>query len=584
MTLAKPYALNGRPLVGPGGSMYMCPICQCLPPWVVTCDDMLAYLDILQPPLNGTRIGPGYILINFDDILQPVYQHFLGAMTFLWDGMRFIAFVTCKCSFVTWALKDTYEIHEQSDACECLADMLLGMYATRFGGTAYGEGAIVTPGATPEEPLSTEPHGGAVVFSADGKEYIATRSCDPEDCTTFGIRELITGEYYREMFGVCDCPEIIDFVLTAEENGYTVFGPSLLHSVSTYRGEVSFSYRKVSSCYFDAEVEVYNGATNEMETGGWRYANCGYCTFGIESRDKQRMDFPCDGCVDIRKIPFAGLVAEQYGSHACYKGTFNGVQQRRLLYSGTPTDVNNGGGYVDFRTKVALYDIDGKRYLVSQWITGNELDPIRTESFEVPIDTVFDGYAELLKYQRGSDGVIGYHSNMPIYGIPGDTFGARFEQEAYTRSFLTEAEAIAYSLSHSTSETYSLALFNYYQMNLENMDKRTADCADITDKPGGVYYESGYEKPWSAFPIKKVGTIISLRMLETNKGFLMLDGSFLESVYIPTLSEVQACAQIVRWEWDHGHWGGGYYRIVDRAGAGEEDPICPNQIDPEEFE
>jgi hypothetical protein len=395
---------------------------------------------------------------------------------------------------------------------------------------------------------------------------------------------MAEGEYYREMPGVCDCPEIIDFVLTAEENGYTIFGPSLLYSISTtYNGQVSFSYMKVAACYFDTEVEVYNWATDEMETGGWRYANCGYCTFGIIYEDMQRMDFPCDGCVDVRKIPFDGLVAEQYGSHTCYKGTFNGVQRRFLLYSGTPTDVNNGGGYVDFRTRVALYDIDGKRYLVSQWITGDEFSPLRTESFEVPIDTVLDGYAELLKFQRGSDGVIGYHSDMPIYGIPGDTYSARLEQEAYVRSFYTEAEAVAYSLSHSTSTTFSLAMLNYYQVDLENTDKRTADCADITDKPGGVYYESGAEKPWSAFPIRKVGIIFSLRMLETNKGFLMLDGTFLKRVYIPTLSEVQACAQVVWWQWEHSRWSGGYDRVVDRAGAGEEDPIC-QEIDPEEFE
>lgn len=582
--IVSPFAIDGRPIDNGNKTFSVCPICPCVPPWVKTCEDLIAYLHILETELSGTYYNTGYIFRSLDDPLNPSYQHFLGAVTFVYDDISYVAFVTCACSFVVWRWNDKYSIHEQSDACTCLADMLMAMYVTQVGGTEYGEGFMYSP-PKDESGLATKTtHGGAVVFTFGEQNYIFLRSCDKEDCSSFNIREMAEGEYYREMFGVCDCPEIIDFVLTAEENGYTVFGPSLLCYVSTYRGEVSFSYRKVSSCYFDPSFTFTPDYGETTVTGAWRYANCGGCSFGYLPPEYLRQDFPCDGCVDIRKIPFAGLVAEQNGSHTCYKGTFNGVQQRRLLYSGTPSDVNNGGGYVDFRTRVALYDIDGKRYLVSQWITGNELEPLRTESFEVPIDTVFDGYAELLKYQRGSDGVIGYHSNMPIYGIPGDTYGAKFEQEAYERSFYTEAEAIAYSLSHSTSTTYSLALFNYYQMNLENMDKRTADCADITDKPGGVYYESGYEKPWSAFPIKKVGTIISLRMLETNKGFLMLDGSFLESVYIPTLSEVQACAQIVRWEWDHGHWGGGYYRIVDRAGAGEEDPICPNQIDPDEFE
>ena len=579
--IVSPFAIDGRPLDNGNKTFSVCPICPCTPP--KTCEDLIAYLHILETELSGTYYNTGYIFRSLDDPLNPSYQHFLGALTFVYDGISYVAFVTCACSFVVWKWNDKYSIHEQSDACTCLADMLMAMYVTQVGGTEYGEGFMYSP-PKDEGGLATKTaHGGAVIFTFGEQNYIFLRSCDKEDCLSFNIREMTEGEYYREMSGVCDCPEIIDFALTAEENGYTIFGPSLLYSISaTYNGQVSFSYRKVAACYFDAEVEVYNEATNEMETGGWRYANCGYCTFGIERGDKQRMDFSCDGCVDIRKIPFPGLVAEQYGSHTCYKGTFNGVQQRKLLYSGTPTDVNNGGGYVDFRTRVALYDIDGKRYLVSQWITGNELKPLRTESFEVPIDTVFDGYAELLKYQRGSDGVIGYHSDMPIYGIPGDTYGTYLVQNYETKDFYTEEEAIAFSNTESAFETSAASVFNYFQIDLESIDKRTPVCD--YDIIGNFVRHLDYGgKRWRASNKGKYGIIYSFRALETNRGFLLLDGTYITEIYQPTLSEVQTCADYSTWKYGHSRWSGGYDRVVDRAGAGEEDPIC-QEIDPEEFE
>ena len=434
--------------------------------------------------------------------------------------------------------------------------------ATVYGGTFYGEGYIRTPDIEELVAPAVEVFQAAMIYAITVNEvttrYIITVGCG-EDCP-LGKRILYTRESYIEKDGVCECPSLATFIENAEFAGYEVFGESIL--IRFVKGIVS--YKKCAKCYYDVEAST------------WRYFDCASdCVFGAFEASV-RQDFACDGCVDERELILAhqsaaGVVAYQYGSHTCYKWTIDDVVSRTVVMHGG--NGNNGGGYVDYRWLVLLVDYGGKRWLVNYYVD-DYYPKLRWDSTEVQNNTVLDGYANLLKYTRNDDG-----SDI---GIPGDTYGTYLVQNYETEDFYTEEEAIAFSNTESAFETGAASVFNYFQLDLESIDKRTPVCD--YDIIGNFVRHLDYgEKRWRASNKGKYGIIYSFRALETNRGFLLLDGTYITEIYQPTLSEVQTCADYSTWEYEHSHWDEGVTRELEHGIGAKDDPIC-EEIDPEEFE
>lgn len=559
MTIVKPYAINGRPIDAGSGNFSVCPVCPCPPLWATTCDDLLVYLHTLEIDFSGTYYNTGYILRSIADPLNPSYQHFLGALTFEYDGIPYIAFVTCSCSFVVWQWNTTYSIHEQGDACTCLADMLLEMYATHFGVTIHAEGALISP-STEEQPLSFTTHGRAVTFSCGENRYVALRDCDPNYCDSIDIRLLAQDQYYREIQGACSCPDVVYFILEAEKSGYEVFGNSIL---LTQPG-AGIPDTRAMACYDDGN--------------SWIYMGCN-CLLNSQPNTAARYDLGCDDCYDFSHWEELrpGFIAKQRGSHSLYTGTFDFAKSTRMVklngYPHTEYETS-GGGSIDYRTYVYLFErVDGSRVIITyEW--DEQYSYWDSDFINVPNDTELAGHAELFEYSP---------DNTTIFGA---AFTVTLQNRDWWDIFDTEQEAIEHANYVVPLPYGGVAGCNQEghtserHVGIPYIEK--ANCTYVVFVAGEYRYnqETGkWEARWGFYK----GPIYHLRRIPTNLGFLSPDGTYTKELTLPTYASLEtACAPSVYPSNAFEGWREGL--VVVTPDSGEEDHMPCEEIDPEEFE
>jgi hypothetical protein len=553
-------------------------------------------LELLADKYGGELLGEGYVVLDWREELDPVFVVFRSAFVFARNDRNYGAYVDCDCiRLYVEELSEKAFANELDGVCKCPPDALIDILDKKYGVESFGEGFYVE---NIDPAPSGTPHSGAHIVTTEENRYIALRHCDiPEgECVSWFFELMPEGAYYREMAGVCECPPIIDFALGAEANGYEVFGESILIASNTHDG---ISHIRASACYFDPDLTPMGGGK-----GGWRYMGCD-CSTSTTGNAFVRFDFGCDECFDPRdwmsKLP--GFVGESMGSHTCYKWTNAvGMEVRIAAHTGITTGINNGGGEVDFRVHVSIIENPaGGRTLVMLWPRND--GTIRAETKGVASDAVIDGHAKLLRYWRSYDGVsapdgIGDGSTVggKAYndvGIPGDTYVAIIGI-SYYGGIITDnyAEALAESEKIYGMGAHAVSCArNYYQMEHELRDKRTPSCDDFTLQPGSIYGpdHSGF---YNAMGGWYKGVVYCLRCLRTNKGFLMLDGTFVNSITLPTLGDLGLCGAEADWMYGHSRWERQEGATISIPAEDAVDPICPQdnnednneEIDPEEFE
>lgn len=575
--IVSPFAIDGRPIDNGNKTFSVCPICLCTPPWAKTCEDLIAYLHILETELSGTYHNTGYIFRSLDDPLNPSYQHFLGALTFVYEGISYVAFVTCACSFVVWKWNDKYSIHEQSDACTCLVDMLMAMYVTQVGGTEYGEGFMYSP-PKDEGGLATKTtHGGAVVFTFGEQNYIFLRSCDKEDCSSFNIREMAEGEYYREMSGVCDCPEIIDFTLSAEESGANVMGEGVLVIIRPTGKPSSYPFL---ACYLDGGIYHIMGCGCSATTvDPTDYPGC--LVYPVEHAGACK----CYRLEDILKknADKLNITAHQMGSHTVYQTS--GGTLACVYGCGEP-------GYIDWRVFVGVIDNAGVKSIIV----------IAPDNSPCPSGIITDGvalagYATLFAKEENRPYILGCGFSYwmttkerfaaePLSNCSHYVAGTIYYNDPPGADEVTHEEALA--LGAALSETISgHGLWIYCSPDVPH-----SPVIDREGVPwfGGSFYDDTEQKIVYVIRRYQCGPIYSIRYIETNRGVLTPDGE--EGVIeVPTIEDVIGDMQL-----GDGGPNPDYIFGCDKCGLPDasgilggdnvlppEDP-CPDDIDPDEFE